>query len=154
MVVSSTLIRDLIQKGELREAARLLGRNYLLNGQVIHGHGRGSKKLGFPTANLKPAGTLSPKPGIYAVWAIFEGKRYPAVANLGWNPTFHDQKFSIEVHILGFDQDIYGQSLRVEFVERLRDEATFRSPEELVTQIKKDIALAKKILPAEDPMGV
>ncbi len=154
MVVSSTLIRELIQKGELREATKLLGRNYLLCGQVIHGHGRGSKKLGFPTANLKPAGALLPKPGIYAVRAIFEGKRYPAVANLGWNPTFHDQKFSIEVHILDFNQDIYGQPLRVEFVERLRDEATFRGPEELVTQIKKDIARAKKVLPAGDPKGV
>jgi len=150
MVVSSTLIRDLIQKGELREAARLLGRNYLLCGQVIHGHGRGSKKMGFPTANLKPAGALLPKPGIYAVWAIFEGKRYPAVANLGWNPTFHDQKFSVEAHILNFNRDIYGQPLRVEFVERLRDEATFRGPEELAAQIKRDIAQAKKILSAAD----
>ena len=154
MVVSSTLIRELIQKGELREAARLLGRNYLLYGQVTHGHGRGSKKLGFPTANLKPAGALLPKPGIYAVRAIFEGKRYPAVANLGWNPTFHDQKFSIEVHILDFNQDIYGQPLRVEFVERLRDEAPFRGPEELVTQIKKDIAQAKKVLPVDDPKAI
>ena len=154
MVVSSTLIRELIQKGELREAARLLGRNYLLYGQVIHGRGRGGKKLGFPTANLKPAGALLPKPGIYAVRAIFEGKRYPAVANLGWNPTFHDQKFSTEVHILNFNQDIYGQPLRVEFVERLRDEATFRGPEELVTQIKKDITQAQKILSADDPKGV
>ena len=153
MVVSSTLIRELIQKGQLREAAQLLGRNYLLYGQVIHGHGRGSKKLGFPTANLKPAGELLPKPGIYAVWAIFEEKRYPGVANLGWNPTFHDQKFSIEVHILKFNQDIYGQPLRVEFVERLRDEAMFHGPEELVAQIKKDIAQAKKVLAADDPKG-
>jgi len=150
MVVSSTLIRELIQKGELREAARLLGRNYLLCGQVIPGHGRGSKKLGFPTANLKLAGALLPKPGIYAVWAIFEGKRSPAVANLGWNPTFHDQKFSVEVHILNFHRDIYGQPLRVEFVERLRDEVTFRGPEELTAQIKKDIARAKKVLSASD----
>jgi riboflavin kinase/FMN adenylyltransferase len=94
-----------------------------------------------------------PKPGIYAVWAIFEEKRYPAVANLGWNPTFHDQKFSIEVHILKFNQDIYGQPVGVEFVERLRDEATFRGPEELVAQIKKDIAQAKRVLSADDPKG-
>jgi len=145
-VVSSTRIRELIQRGELREAGRMLGRNYLLISKVIHGHGRGSRKLGFPTANLKPAGVLFPRPGIYAVWAIHEGKRYPGVANLGWNPTFHDQKFSIEVHLLDFDQDIYGQTLRVEFVERLRDEVTFRGPEELVTQIKKDVEQAQKIL--------
>ncbi|MBI5966854.1 MAG: bifunctional riboflavin kinase/FAD synthetase [Deltaproteobacteria bacterium] len=146
MVVSSTLIREFIQKGEMREAAKLLGRYYLLSSQVIYGHGRGSRKLGFPTANLKPAGLLFPKPGIYAVWAIHEGKKYAGVANLGWNPTFHDQKFSIEVHILNFDREIYGENLRVEFVERLRDEVTFPGPEELVAQIKKDVAKAKNIL--------
>jgi riboflavin kinase/FMN adenylyltransferase len=146
LVVSSTLIRELIQKGEMREAAKLLGRNYLFSGQVIQGHGRGSRKLGFPTANLKLAGALFPKPGIYAVWAIYEGKRYAAVANLGWNPTFHDQKFSIEVHILNFDRDIYGHPLRVEFVERLRDEVAFRGPEELIAQIKKDVSQARKVL--------
>ena len=145
-VVSSTRIREFVQKGEMQEAAKLLGRNYLLTGKVIHGHGRGSKKLGFPTANLKTTGVLFPKPGIYAVWAIYEGKRYEGVANLGWNPTFHDQKFSFEAHILHFNQEIYGEPLRVEFVERLRDEVTFRGPEELIAQIKKDISRAKNIL--------
>jgi riboflavin kinase/FMN adenylyltransferase len=145
-VVSSTRIRELIQKGEMPEAARMLGRNYLLSGKVISGHGRGSKQLGFPTANLKPEGDLFPKPGIYATWAYYEGKKYTGVANLGWNPTFHDQKFSIEVHILNFDREIYGQSLRVEFVARLRDEIAFRGPEELIVQIKKDISRAKNIL--------
>jgi len=145
-VVSSTRIREFVQKGEMQEAAKLLGRNYLLTGKVIHGHGRGSKKLGFPTANLKTTGVLFPKPGIYAVWAIYEGKRYEGVANLGWNPTFHDQKFSFEVHILHFNQEIYGEPLRAEFVERLRDEVTFRGPEELIAQIKKDISRAKNFL--------
>ena len=145
-VVSSTRIRELIQKGEMPEAARMLGRNYLLSGKVIHGHGRGSKQLGFPTANLKPEGALFPKPGIYATWTYHEGEKYAGVANLGWNPTFHDQKFSIEVHILNFDREIYGQPLRVEFVERLRDEITFHGPEELISQIKKDISRARKIL--------
>jgi riboflavin kinase / FMN adenylyltransferase len=145
-VVSSSLIRELIQKGEMPEATRLLGRNYHLVGKVIHGHGRGSRKLGFPTANLKVEGTLIPKPGIYALWAVLEGKKYAAVANLGWNPTFHDQKFSIEVHILNFDQDIYGETIGVEFVERLRDEVPFSGPEELIAQIKRDIAEARKVL--------
>jgi riboflavin kinase/FMN adenylyltransferase len=80
------------------------------------------------------------------VWAVFEGQRYAGVANLGWNPTFQDQKFSIEIHILNFHRDIYGESLRVEFVQRLREEITFRGPEELIAQIKKDIAQAEKIL--------
>jgi len=153
MVVSSTRIREFIHKGELGEAARMLGRNFLLVGQVIRGHGRGSKKLGFPTANLKPAGGLFPKPGIYAVWARYEGQRYPGVSNLGWNPTFHGQEFSIEVHILKFNQDIYGETLGVEFVERLRDETAFPGPEELKAQIKKDIAQAITILQAASPVG-
>lgn len=145
-VVSSTRIRELIQKGAVPEAAQMLGRNYLLSGRVIHGHGRGSRQLGFPTANLKPEGALFPKPGIYATWTYHEGRKYAGVANLGWNPTFHDQKFSIEIHILNFNRDIYGEPLRVEFVERLRDEITFRSPEELIAQIKKDISRAKAVL--------
>jgi riboflavin kinase/FMN adenylyltransferase len=147
-VISSTRIRELVVKGEVREAAKLLGRSYALAGKVVHGHGRGSRKLGFPTANLKPAGMLSPKPGIYAVWAVFEGRKYEGVANLGWNPTFQDQKFSIEIHILNFNRDIYGENLRVEFIERLRDEVTFRGAEELIDQIKRDIAQAEKILRA------
>jgi riboflavin kinase / FMN adenylyltransferase len=145
-VISSTRIREFVARGEMREAAKLLGRPYALAGKVIHGHGRGSRKLGFPTANLKTSGLLFPKSGIFAVFAIYEGRRYEGVANLGWNPTFQDQKFSIEIHILNFNQDIYGESLRVEFIQRLRDEATFRGPEELIAQIKKDIAQAEKIL--------
>jgi riboflavin kinase / FMN adenylyltransferase len=145
-VVSSSLIREVILKGEMAEAAKLLGRHYLLSGQVIHGKGRGSRQLGFPTANLNIEGDLFPKPGIYAVWALHQGRRYPAVANLGWKPTFQDQQFSVEVHILHFDQAIYGQSLQVEFVERLRDEVTFRNAEELGTQIRRDIEQAQMIL--------
>ncbi|MCX5906243.1 MAG: riboflavin biosynthesis protein RibF [Deltaproteobacteria bacterium] len=155
-VVSSTLIRDYIQKGEMAEAAKLLGRHYQMGGKVIHGHGRGSKKLGFPTANLKPEGEgiLIPKSGIYAVWSTLGGKRYSSVANLGWNPTFQDQKFSIEVHIMNFDEDLYGQAVQVEFVERLRDEVTFSGPEELIAQIKKDVGQAKKILKADSGGGL
>jgi riboflavin kinase/FMN adenylyltransferase len=145
-VISSTRIREFVTRGEIGEAAKLLGRPYALNGKVIHGHGRGSRKLGFPTANLKPTGQLFPKPGIYAVWAIHEGRKYAGVANLGWNPTFQDQKFSIEIHILDFSRDIYGENLRVEFVHRLRDEVTFRGAEELIDQIKKDISQAERIL--------
>jgi riboflavin kinase/FMN adenylyltransferase len=84
---------------------------------------------------LKPTGLLLPKSGIYAGWAVCEGQRYAGVANLGWNPTFQDQKFSIEIHILNFNRDIYGESLRVEFVQRLREETTFRGPEDLIAQI-------------------
>jgi riboflavin kinase/FMN adenylyltransferase len=151
VVVSSSRIRRLVRQGDVGEAAEMLGRYPLILGEVIHGHGRGAGKLGFPTANLNPpAAILFPKPGIYAVWAVYEGQRFPAVANLGWNPTFHDQKFSVEVHILNFDEDIYGQPLRVEFVERLRDEITFQGPGELIVQIKKDVERAKKILGTDE----
>jgi len=146
ILVSSSLIRRLIRQGDITEATQLLGRRPLLVGEVIHGFGRGSRKLGFPTANLKVEEVLIPKPGIYAVWVVYEGQRFAGVANLGWNPTFQDHKFSIEVHILNFDKEIYGQPLRVEFVERQRDEVTFRGPEELIAQIKKDVEQAKKIL--------
>lgn len=151
-VVSSTQIRQMVQKGDVGEAARMLGRNFFLIGDVIRGHGRGSRQLGFPTANLRVVGELFSRPGIYAVWAFHEGRRHPAVANLGWNPTFRDQLFSIEVHILDFDQDIYGHRLRVEFVGRLRDEVAFRGPEELIAQIKKDIARAREILSSTTPL--
>ncbi|NWF54878.1 MAG: bifunctional riboflavin kinase/FAD synthetase [Syntrophaceae bacterium] len=145
-LISSSRIRRLIRGGNIPGATELLGRPPLLVGEVIRGFGRGGKKLGFPTANLKIEKVLVPKPGIYAVWAICGGQKFPGVANLGWNPTFQDGKFSIEVHILNFNKDIYGQTLRLEFVERQRDEVTFRSPEELITQIKKDVEQAKRIL--------
>ncbi len=150
-VVSSTRIREFIQQGLMEEAAKMLGRFYLLQGQVIPGHGRGAKILGFPTANIKPDSSLLPQPGIYATWSFYEGKRYASVANLGWNPTFADQKFSIEVHIINFHQDIYGKNLRVEFVKRLRGEITFSSPEELIEQIKQDILTAQRVLGVESP---
>jgi riboflavin kinase/FMN adenylyltransferase len=146
-VVSSSRIRRFVRQGDVGAAAGMLGRYPIILGKVIHGHGRGAGKLGFPTANLNPpAAVLFPKPGIYAVWAVHEGRRFPAVANLGWNPTFHDQKFSVEVHIFNFGEDIYGQPLRVEFVERLRDELTFPGPGELILQIERDVERAKKIL--------
>ena len=144
-VVSSTRIRRLVGEGRVDESAALLGHQYYLDGTVVRGDARG-RGMGFPTANLKIDNLLVPKPGIYAVWAIYQGETFPGVANLGWNPTFHDQKFSIEVHILKFDKDIYAKPLRMEFVERLRDEATFRGPQELIAQIKKDVEQAKEIL--------
>jgi len=145
-LVSSSRIRRLIRQGDIPGATEMLGRRPLLVGEVIHGFGRGSRKLGFPTANLKIEEVLVPRPGIYAVWAVYEGQKFAGVANLGWNPTFQDHKFSIEVHILNFEKEIYGQTLRVEFVERQRDEVTFRGPEELIAQIKKDVEQAQRIL--------
>ncbi len=145
-VVSSTMIRKLVQEGRLREAKKLLGRNYQVTGIVVKGRNRGARLLGYPTANLKLIDELTPKMGVYAVRVHFNGKVYNGVANIGLNPTFGNGAFSVETHILGFTGDILGKEIRLEFIERLRDEKKFRNPEELSEQIKKDIERAKEIL--------
>ena len=97
------------------------------------------------TANLRSANDLYPKGGVYAVCATVRGETYEAVANIGYNPTFGDAKFSVEVHILEFDQNIYGQEIAVSFVKRLRDEVKFSGIDQLITQINTDIATAREI---------
>lgn len=146
-VVSSTLIRNLIQDGQVLAAQEFLGRPYEVTGAVIHGHGRGSRLLGFPTANLAiNNGLLVPGTGIYAVRTELWGQMYSAVANVGHCPTFDNQELSLEVYLMDFDQDIYGESLGVQFVQRLRDEERFADVPALVTQIKRDVAAARQIV--------
>ena len=125
--VSSSKIRELIQDGKMGEAAQLLGRNYLLIGKVIWGADRG-KRLGFPTANLEILNGLYPKTGVYAVEVIMGDKTYPGVADVGYNPTFGKNPLSVEVHILDFSLDIYGEEIQLVFLERLRDEKAFENP--------------------------
>lgn len=144
--VSSSKIREFIQNGKMPEAAQLLGRNYLLIGKVIWGAHRG-KKLGFPTANLEVLNGLYPKTGVYAVEVIMGDKLYPGVADVGYNPTFGENPLSVEVHILDFARDIYGEEIQLIFHERIRDERAFESPESLAEQIGRDIDAARKILP-------
>jgi riboflavin kinase/FMN adenylyltransferase len=144
--VSSSKIREFIQSGKMPEAAQLLGRNYLLIGKVIWGADRG-KKLGFPTANLEVLNGLYPKTGVYAVQVIMGDKTYPGVADVGYNPTFGENPLSVEVHILDFARDIYGEEIQLIFHERIRDEKAFENPESLAQQIRKDIDAARKILP-------
>ncbi len=143
--VSSSKIRELIQDGKMGEAAQLLGRNYLLIGKVIWGADRG-KRLGFPTANLEILNGLYPKTGVYAVEVIMGDKTYPGVADVGYNPTFGKNPLSVEVHILDFSQDIYGEEIQLVFLERLRDEEAFENPELLARQIRKDVDAARKII--------
>jgi riboflavin kinase/FMN adenylyltransferase len=143
--VSSTRIRQAILAGNVRLAALLLGRPYNVSGKVVAGHRRGAG-LGFPTANLVPDKELIPPSGIYAVRVQLSDRQVPGVLNIGFNPTFDDQKLSIEVHLLDFAGDLYGQALDLLFVERLRDEARFAAPEELVAQIRRDIDRAREIL--------
>jgi riboflavin kinase/FMN adenylyltransferase len=144
-VVSSTKIREALLAGEVRFAATLLGRPYNLSGHVISGNHRGVG-LGFPTANIAPDKELVPARGVYAVRVLREGQSHDGVLSIGFNPTFADKKRSIEVHIFDFQQNIYGESLEILFIERLRDEVRFESPGELIAQIGRDIAWAGEIL--------
>ena len=149
--ISSTIIRDLVIAGNVTLAKKMLGRYYQIRGTVAKGRNRGGKLLGFPTANINIQDELCPKTGIYAVTAEYENKIYPAVANIGFSPTFDDHVFTIEVHILEFDKDIYNQRLRVNFIKRLRDEIRFSNLEALSDQIKKDIEVARTLLAQQLP---
>jgi riboflavin kinase / FMN adenylyltransferase len=143
--VSSSRIREHLLQGEIRQANELLGREFTVEGRVVHGHHRG-KKLGFPTANIKPDLKLHPPQGVYAVYCRFGGKTLPGVMNIGHNPTFGNRKVSYEAHILDFDEDLYGETVKVYLVERLRSEMKFTGPDELKTQIALDVARGRGIL--------
>ncbi|HZU07117.1 MAG TPA: bifunctional riboflavin kinase/FAD synthetase [Chloroflexota bacterium] len=144
--ISSSRIRELLRAGEVREAARLLGRPYRLAGEVIGGARRG-RQLGFPTANLRPPDDqLLPAQGVYAGWAQISSGVYPAVANIGARPTFGEEQPLIEVHLLDFDGDLYGQHLAFDFADRLRTIRRFASLDELRAQIAQDIATARLAL--------
>ncbi|MDQ7785149.1 MAG: bifunctional riboflavin kinase/FAD synthetase [Desulfomonilaceae bacterium] len=144
-VVSSSRIREHLLNGEIGPANQLLGREFTIEGRVIHGHHRG-KALGFPTANLKPEVKLHPPEGVYAVYCRVGDTIHRAVMNIGYNPTFQDRRVSYEVHILDFDQDLYGQTIRVYLVERLRPEMKFSGIDELRAQIAKDAEQGREIL--------
>ncbi len=146
--VSSTRIREALLAGEVRLAASLLGRPYNLSGRVVPGNRRGVR-LGFPTANISPDKELVPARGVYAVQVLLEGIRHKGALSIGINPTFSDERRSIEVYILDFNEDIYGKTLDMLFIERLRDEIRFASPEKLIAQIDRDIAQVREILRAE-----
>jgi riboflavin kinase/FMN adenylyltransferase len=146
--ISSTKIRQLIIDGEMDRAQKLLGRHYQIRGDVAHGRDRGGRLLGFPTANITLQDELCPKTGVYAVTVELDGITHQGVANIGYSPTFDDHLFTVEVHLLDFNQDIYGKKLRVNFIERLRDEIRFSGLEQLSEQIKLDVVRAREILNA------
>ncbi len=146
MIVSSTRIRNLIMEGELEKVKTLLNRYYQVSGEVIAGHDRGGRLLGFPTANLKLVNEVFPKNGVYVVEVIYNNKVYGGVTNIGFKPTFGNDALSVETHILDFDQNIYGKKIKLNFIKRLRNEKRFSSIEALAAQIKRDIEEARKIL--------
>ena len=146
-IYSSTVVRKALQNGEARKAAALLGHWWTINGRVTEGDKRG-RTIGFPTANIELGESLLPKLGVYAVRVRFEGgtKTVSGVANIGKRPTFDKRDVLMEVHLFDFDQDIYGQHLRVELVAFLREEQKFDGIESLKTQIHKDSRIAKIVL--------
>jgi riboflavin kinase/FMN adenylyltransferase len=151
MEVSSTRIRQCIQKGRVRESADMLGRPYHICGTVVAGDKRG-RTLGYPTANLSTDAELLPPNGVYAVRVILGAdSRRNGVASLGVKPTFSGRQYSIEAHIFDFDQDIYGRSVRFEFVEWIREERSFPSAQALMAQIDRDAQEARRILEQGSP---
>ena len=147
-VISSTEIRKLVSRGDVAEAALLLGHPYQIGGPVIHGDHRGHT-IGFPTANLDyPLQKVLPSNGIYACWAWLGSERFAAAINVGLRPTVHDDQTvpNVEAYLLGFDREIYGQHLRLDFVARLRDELKFPSLDALIEQMHRDVAQARDIL--------
>jgi riboflavin kinase / FMN adenylyltransferase len=143
--VSSSHIRGLVAAGEVKEAADFLGGPFLFEGEVVHGDKRG-RELGFPTANIVPDGRLAvPGHGVYAAWA----HGHPAAVNVGVRPTFKTGRgLLIEAFLLDFDGDLYGDDLRVAFLERLRGEKRFESADDLVAQMELDVQRAREICSA------
>jgi riboflavin kinase/FMN adenylyltransferase len=146
--VSSTFIRNLIEKGDVKSAAEYMGRPFKVEGLVHHGNGIG-KKLGFPTANISlDQDLVFPARGVYAVLVSLKGNIYKGVANLGVKPTFNGSDMRLEVHIFDFKGELYGEKLEVMFIENLRSEIKFDKADDLVTQVQKDVINAKEILKA------
>lgn len=148
MRVSSSLVRRLIAAGDVAEAARCLGREFCMEGRVEHGFQEG-RQLGFPTANIAPACSeqIVPKTGVYAVRTSVDGGPWlPAMMNIGTNPTFGRDRVTLEAHIIGFDGDIYGRTVRTKYVCRMRDERRFDSIEQLRRQLETDRETASGIV--------
>lgn len=148
-VVSSSLIRGLIIKGDIKGAASLLGRRVSILGTVVHGAKRG-RLLGFRTANLNPHHEAIPPTAVYAMKAKLNKKIYGGVLNIGTRPTFHryshELEPTIEAHLFGFNKDIYGKDMEVVFIKKMRGQFKFSHRAGLMGQIAKDVVNARKIL--------
>jgi riboflavin kinase/FMN adenylyltransferase len=144
-IVSSSHIRGLLLAGDVAEANRMLGAPFQLSGEVVHGDERG-RQLGFPTANLVPEEALvCPGHGVYACLA--DGR--PAAVSVGVRPTFQTGRGElIEAYMLDFDGDLYGKTLRIEFLERLRGERRFETPEALIEQMRRDVERTREVAQA------
>lgn len=147
LAVSSTRVRQVVRACDMATARRLLGRHYRIAGRVTSGHGRGGRLLGFPTANLRVEDELLPGAGVYAVLVELEdGRLLMGANNIGQAPTFPGEGLSVETHLLDYQGDLYGQYIKVHFVEYLRPEMRFDSPQELAEQIARDVERARQVL--------
>ncbi|MER7002740.1 bifunctional riboflavin kinase/FAD synthetase [Dactylosporangium sp. NPDC000555] len=152
-VFSSTYIRSCVDAGDVVAAARALGRPHRLEGVVVRGDQRG-RELGFPTANLLvPANAAVPADGIYAAWLNRDrdGARHPAAVSIGTNPTFSGKERRVEAFVLDFKGDLYGERVRLDFADRLREQRTYQDVEPLIAQMTEDVAQAREAL-AGGPM--
>jgi riboflavin kinase / FMN adenylyltransferase len=149
--ISSTCIRALISEGEVTEAAGLLGRPYVLRGEVVVGDRRG-RTIGFPTANVVPdADAVVPARGVYAGFVRVGEERYGACTNVGVAPTFGRAESRVEAHLLDFEGDLYGSAVDVSFVARIREERRFSGIDELTGQIRRDVEEARLIIDGDGP---
>jgi riboflavin kinase / FMN adenylyltransferase len=146
-LVSSSLIRQLVSEGQVGQAARFLGHPHRVRGVVTHGAGRGAG-LGFPTVNLEGIDTLIPADGVYAAlaWIDGPGPAWPAACNIGPNPTFGEHARKVEAHLIGYDGDLYGESVELDFLERLRGTKKFSSLDDLLQQIRSDIDQTRRVV--------
>jgi riboflavin kinase/FMN adenylyltransferase len=151
---SSSSVRRALEEGDLASAARVLGRSFSLRGVVVHGDERG-EALGFPTANLALAPSQAlPAEGVYAGAARIDGEWWPAAISLGTRPQFYDNgELLVEVHVVGYQGDLYGQTLDVVFLERLRTQETFADVDELKAQIGRDVIKTRQIFDELTPVG-
>jgi len=142
VAVSSSEIRAALQRGDLPNAERLLGRPYSIRGEVVRGAGRG-RTLGFPTANVKTERPLGLPVGVYVCRLLAGGRQHQAVVNVGYRPTFGETDLSVEAHVLDFAGDLYDQTVTLTFLRRLREERKFPSVDALKEQIALDVAAAR-----------
>ena len=136
-IVSSSLIRSLLQEGKIKKANRLLGRSYEIDGEVTKGKSRG-KILGFPTANIETENDIIPQ-GVFITQTRIGSKIYQSMSNIGKQPTFNQHDLNIESHIIDFEGDLYGKRIGIYFLQKIRDEIKFSSPDELTGQLEKDL---------------
>ncbi len=140
-IVSSSLIRTCLMKGNVEKANALLGHPYEIEGTVIKGHSRG-KNLGFPTANISSKNEIIPH-GIFFSYVCDKGQKRPSLTNIGTSPTFGPSETQIESYIIDFTENLYGQTQKIQLLKKFRDEIKFNTPELLIEQLKKDLTAAK-----------